>query len=209
MRQGSDRVSDLVAAIEPADDREWADQDDCLSWLASTSDIYRRQKPATPPKHLVSYAVLLDQWRGSIFLVDHRLAGLWLPAGGHVEPCEDPLACARREVFQELGIDADFCIAGEVPAFLSVTRTTDVAGPQASAEDSTAHQQHTDVSLWYLLSGAVGMRISLDEREFSGGRWWSAAEIESAGPATFDPCLGRFLVEVRSLLGVSWPRNLP
>ena len=43
-------------------------------------------KPDVPPKHLVSYFALVDERRGKLLLVDHKLAGLWLPSGGHVEP---------------------------------------------------------------------------------------------------------------------------
>ena len=90
MPDGPRRVAALVAAIEPFDDVERAHQTDVLAWLASTPDVYRRVRPATPPSHLVSYAVLTDPGDWSVFLVDHRLAGLWLPAGGHVEPGEEP-----------------------------------------------------------------------------------------------------------------------
>jgi 8-oxo-dGTP diphosphatase len=197
MRQEVDSVRDLVAAIVPADERERADQDDCLHWLAATSDIYRRAKPATPPRHLVSYVVPVDPADGSLFLVDHRLAGLWLPPGGHVEPGEDPAVTARREAREELGIEADFALAGMVPFFVTVTQTVGrVGGP-----DGAAYRSHTDVSLWYLLTGRVGMPIMLDPREFAGGRWWTGPEIQSADPGLFDPCLGRFVAKLRSFLG--------
>jgi 8-oxo-dGTP pyrophosphatase MutT (NUDIX family) len=178
-------VAALVAAIEPFDDTERAHQADTLAWLASTNDIYRRARPATPPRHLVSYAVLADPRDGSVFLVDHRLSGLWLPAGGHVEPQEEPADTAEREAREELGIEADFSVAGRRPVFVTVTPTT---GPDP----------HTDVSLWYLLAGQRGMPITLDPREFSGGRWWTGPQLESADPALFDPCMGRFLARLRA-----------
>jgi 8-oxo-dGTP diphosphatase len=179
-------VRDLVAAIVPVDQAERAQQSDCLAWLASTPDVYRRAKPATPPKHLVSYTALIDPRDRSVFLVDHILAGLWLPPGGHVEPGENPADTARRETREELGIEADLSIAGERPVFLTVTRTAGLDGG------------HTDVSLWYLISGNPQMPIALDPREFTGGRWWTEEEIESANPALFDPHLGRFMSKVRS-----------
>ena len=37
------------------------------------------KKPDVPPKHLVSYFALVDDRRGKVLLVDHKLAGLWLP----------------------------------------------------------------------------------------------------------------------------------
>jgi len=47
----------------------------------------------------VSYLLLVDRPAGSVLLCDHRLSGLWLPAGGHVEPGEHPLGTVR------LGLD--------------------------------------------------------------------------------------------------------
>jgi 8-oxo-dGTP pyrophosphatase MutT (NUDIX family) len=177
-------VAALVAAIEPCDDTERAHQADVLAWLASTPDVYRRVRPATPPRHLVSYAVLADPRDGSVFLVDHRLAGRWLPPGGHVEPFEEPAVTAEREAREELGIEADFSVAGRRPVFVTVTRTT---GPDS----------HTDVSLWYLLAGRPGMPVVLDPREFAGGRWWTRPQLDSADPALFDPNMSRFLAKVR------------
>ena len=51
-------------------------------------------KPATPPKHLVSYVVPTDPETGDILLVDHRNAQLWIPPGGHVDPGEHRLIFA-------------------------------------------------------------------------------------------------------------------
>jgi 8-oxo-dGTP diphosphatase len=174
----------LVAGIVPADALERDHQAAALAWLDRTPDIYRRARPATPPQHLVAYAVLTDP-AGGVFLVDHRLAGLWLPAGGHVEPGEDPVDTVRRETQEELGIDAEFPPGGGQPVFITVTPTT---GPPAL--------RHTDVSLWYVLSGHRQLPIRLDRREFTGGRWWTGAEISAADPAIFDPHLGRFLAKL-------------
>ena len=188
MPSSPDAVRTLVSGIVPTDRTERAHRRDALAWLDSTRDIYRRAKPATPPKHLVSYAVLLDPRDASLFLVDHVLAGLCLPPGGHVEPGEDPADTVRREAREELGIEAGFSAAGSRPVFVTVTPTT---GPDG---------RHTDVSLWYVITGHPGMRIDLDRREFTGGRWWTAAEVSAADPARFDPHLGRFIGKVRSML---------
>ncbi|MFE4718607.1 hypothetical protein ACFRLW_19610 [Streptomyces sp. NPDC056728] len=42
--------------------------------------------------HLLSYFVVPDNSCGQLLLVAHLKAGLWLPAGGHVESGEDPWA---------------------------------------------------------------------------------------------------------------------
>ena len=175
----------MIADITPFDALEADHQADALAWLGSTTDIYRRIKPATPPKHLVAYALLADPADGSVFLVDHRLSGLWLPAGGHVEPFEDPLVTARREALEELGID--LCLFSDQPSFLTVTQTR--------GEDS-----HVDVPLWYVARADRATAFRLDSREFAGGRWWTPAEVAASDPATFDPHLPRFLAKLQRKL---------
>jgi 8-oxo-dGTP pyrophosphatase MutT (NUDIX family)/MFS family permease len=177
-------TSETIAGIEPFDEMERVHQADALAWLACTRDIYRRVKPATPSPHLVAYAVLADTRDWSLFLVDHRLSGLWLPPGGHVEPGEEPAAAARREAREELGITVD---PGQWPVFVTVTDTRPAAGDES----------HTDVSLWYVLAGSRELQLTLDMREFAGGRWWSPAEIEAADPGLLDPHMSRFLAKMR------------
>ena len=63
MLAGPRAVATIVAAIEPFDDAERSHQADVLAWLDSTPDGYRRVKPATRPRHLVSYAGVVAQVR--------------------------------------------------------------------------------------------------------------------------------------------------
>jgi 8-oxo-dGTP diphosphatase len=181
---------DITAAqtksIVPLDDTEAKHQKDVLRWLDSTTDVFRRVPPRTPPKHLVSYFVLRDPVDGSVLLVDHRKAGLWLPTGGHVDPGEDPLETVAREAREELGIDAVFASDPPQPMFVTVTETT-----------GAPEHKHTDVSLWFLLSGSRGQSLQPDMTEFVAVRWWTPAEISETEPARFDPHLGRFLAKVR------------
>jgi 8-oxo-dGTP diphosphatase len=152
-----------------------------MRWLERTDDVFRRVRPATPPRHLVSYVVPVDERDGGVLLVDHVNAGLWLPPGGHVEPDEHPAATARREAEEELGL-ADAAV-GE-PAFLTVTRT---GGVDAG---------HTDVSLWFVVPTPREQPLTIDRREFRSARWWSPAEVAAAGGAGFDPHFGRFLAKL-------------
>jgi 8-oxo-dGTP diphosphatase len=168
----------LIAALTPHDDLEATHRADALAWLATTDDVYRRSKPATPPKHLVSYVVPTDPETGDVLLVDHRNAGLWLPPGGHVEPGEHPARTAARELAEELGVTG----AATVPVFLTVTETV---GMDAG---------HTDVSLWFPASVRRDEPLRVDEGEFAGVRWWSRTELAAADPARFDPHLGRYLL---------------
>ncbi len=136
----------LVSGIEPTDDLGREHRRNALSWLAGTDDIFRREKPPTPSPHLVSYFLLVDRAAGSVLLCDHRLSGLWLPTGGHVEPGEHPLSTVRREAVEELSVTAQLDAAfRDRPFFLTMTETV---GPPTT--------RHVDVSLWFALAGRVG-----------------------------------------------------
>lgn len=175
------QVRALVAGIEPSDDLAGAHQKVALRWLDSTHDIYRRTKPAIPSPHLVSYFLLIDRATNAVLLCDHRLSGLWLPTGGHVEPDEHPADTVRREVVEELGIEAMFdAQTGAAPFFLTVTET--VGDPAA---------RHTDVSLWFALESRPGQVLVPDEREFTSVRWWGIDELYAETSTRMEPHLIR------------------
>ncbi len=175
-------IRDLVDAISPVDELEAEHRQDVLSWLESDAGIFRTAKPATPPKHLVSYCVVVDRSGEHALLVDHRDAQRWLPAGGHVEPGEHPVDTARREIDEELRISPPFHRSvGEVPLFVTVTKT------------GGRSQSHTDVSLWFVFEASRDTKLSADEGEFAGVRWWAATDISPAEGVRFDPHLPRFV----------------
>lgn len=181
MRSSVAVVHNLVSRLTPVDDVEAQHRADTLRWLAGTDDVFRRARPDVPPRHLVSYVVPVDRTDGSVLLVDHVLAGLWLPPGGHVEPDEHPAETARREAYEELGVTGP---VDATPVFLTVTRTV---GQTAG---------HTDVSLWFVLPVDRAQPFTLDGREFRAACWWTPAEVAAADPARFDPHLPRFLAKL-------------
>lgn len=164
----------VVSAIVPVDAREEADVADTLAWINSGAPLWRTAKPATPPKHLVSYFLLVDGEH--VLLVDHINAELWLPAGGHVEPGEHPWATVRREAREELGIECG-PEPGQ-PLFLTVTQTV---GRTAG---------HTDVSLWYVLRGDRSAVLSCDAGEFQSIAWFHKNRVPTHRS---DPHMARFL----------------
>ena len=181
----ADEIAGLVEGVSPFDELEANHRADALGWLGSTSDVFRRSPPATPPKHLVAYFLLGDPADASVFLVHHRKAGLWLPTGGHVEVGEDPADTVRREAPEELGVPARFAFGEPAPLFVTVTDTV-----------GDARARHTDVSLWYLLHGSRDEPLAPDEREFAAARWWSRSDVTAADPGTLEPHLPRFLAKL-------------
>jgi len=154
-------IREEIELINPLDDAEREDKVNVLTWIDSGVEICRLEKPATPPKHLVSYFAFVDG--DHVLLVDHINAELWLPTGGHVELGEHPKTTVLREAKEELGIDGEFLY--DDPLFLTVTETV---GKTAG---------HTDVSLWYTLRGDRSKTIVADKSEFHSVNWFHKDEI--------------------------------
>jgi 8-oxo-dGTP diphosphatase len=174
-----------LVGIEPWDATEDGHRADALAWVRSGACIWRLQKPATPPRHLVAYFLLVDPTAGKCLLVHHRKAQLWLPAGGHVEVGEDPAATVKREANEELGVDPPLMdhLASN-PLF--VTQTTTV-GIDAG---------HLDVSLWYVCQADSTRPLHADLTEFSELRWWELDRLAAVGTTGFDPHLHRFVAKL-------------
>ena len=163
-----------LTAIEPLDALEHVHLCDALAWLDSGAELCRVARPATPPKHLVSYVAVVDADR--ILLVDHRNARLWLPPGGHVEAGEHPRSTVVRELEEELGLRASH----DIDSPLMVTCTTTV-GLTAG---------HTDVSLWYVVHASDTQALTFDGTEFESVQWCQFSEIPFERS---DPHLRRFI----------------
>lgn len=170
-------ILETLLEIKPIDALEGAHLEDALSWARSSMPLFRVKKPDIPPKHIVSYCVLVDQISQKILLVDHKKAGLWLPTGGHVEVGENPKETAWRECKEELGIAADFLC--EAPLFLTVTKTV-------------GENVHTDVTLWYVFQGSVQTPY-----EFHQIKWFSFDEIPYE---TSDPHMKRFILKLKEAI---------
>jgi ADP-ribose pyrophosphatase YjhB (NUDIX family) len=168
-----------LAAIEPLDALEHEHLADAFAWVDSGAELCRISKPATPPKHLVSYFAVVDT--DHVLLVDHKNAQLWLPTGGHVEPGEHPRATVLRELKEELGLAP----AEPVAPPLMVTSTATV-GLTAG---------HTDVSLWYVVRANRHQPLIFDEQEFNAVRWFRFNEVPFERS---DPHMKRFVEKLGS-----------
>ena len=133
--------------------------------------------------------MLVDTQAKQVLLVHHKKSGLWLPSGGHVEVGEHPSDTVRREVQEELSIEADFLLPD--PLFLTITETV----PEIEEGVST---RHTDVSLWYVLRGTHTQPLDYDTREFHTVQWFPMDNLP--GPNTMDPHMGRFVDKLQQKL---------
>jgi 8-oxo-dGTP pyrophosphatase MutT (NUDIX family) len=177
----------IIEAIMPVDAKETAARQNALDWIDSDAPLYRIQKPDVPPKHLVSYFAIVDPVTHKFLLQDHLLAGLWLPAGGHVDPDEDPAETVRRECQEELGIDAVF-LGEPNPHFITVTKTI-------------GQKEHTDVSFWYLLQASEDTPLVIEPGSFADVKWWGIDDILDIPIERLEPELHRFIAKIKPLLG--------
>lgn len=183
--QMHDQIRAELELIEPIDAVEREHHADALSWVSSGAELFRLEKPATPPKHLVSYFAVVDEQH--ILLVDHRNAQLWLPAGGHVEPQEHPRTTVLRELKEELGFSCPHPV--DPPIMVTCTPTVGLTAG------------HIDVSLWYVVRARREQPLHYDENEFLGVRWFPFAEVPLERS---DPHMGRFIAKLRSNSFAEW-----
>ncbi|MFZ6875763.1 NUDIX hydrolase [Undibacterium sp. Di27W] len=174
------QIRNEVLSIAPFDAMEGEDISRCLAWIDSGVDLCRVAKPATPPMHLVSYFVVVDD--DHVLLVDHRNAQLWLLPGGHVEQGEHPRVAVARELEEELGFVASHPI--EAPVFITITTTVGLTAG------------HTDVSLWYVVRASRHQSLKFDEGEFSDVRWFQFDEVPLERT---DPHMKRFLAKLTNI----------
>jgi 8-oxo-dGTP diphosphatase len=172
-------IYQMIERITPLDDLETQHRQNALQWIESGAGLFRIQKPATPPKHLVSYFVVLDPETQRILLVDHLKAQKWLPPGGHVDVNEHPRATVVREAKEELSLTASFLM--EEPLFITETVTVGLAAG------------HTDVSLWFVIKGKSEGPISYDPSEFKGVKWFAYNEVLKMDIEQLDPHMHRFM----------------
>lgn len=110
----------------------------------------------------------------------HRL-GMWLPPGGHIEPSEDPLQAAVREVEEETGIPCEIVPtvpphAYEAPQQLPPPVTI---GVYDIAEPGNPHQH---IDLVYFATPLDGVALDLPA---NGEAWrWVPSDVLSSTGAT-------------------------
>ena len=137
------------------------------------------------PGHFTGSALVLSADGGRALLTHHRKLDRWLQFGGHCDGEEDVLGTARREAWEESGIEG-LVVASERPFDLDIH-------PIPAIGDEPAHE-HYDLR-WVLIApeGAVPV-CSSESREL---RWFTPDE-GAALPA--DGGLLRMVEKWRALL---------
>lgn len=165
-----------LAAIDPVDEREAAAIDATLGRLAWPGDPFAE---AADPHHLTASAFVVSS-RG-VVLLRHRLLGIWVQPGGHVDPGEDPEGAALRETREETGLRV---------AHLDPVRVFHVdvhPGPRG----------HTHYDLRYVLV-AEARDPSPAPGESPDVFWFTFDDALARAEPALAPALGRLAREVRA-----------
>ena len=137
------------------------------------------------PGHFTAAALVLSADGGKALLTHHRKLDRWLQFGGHCDGEEDVLGAARREAWEESGVEG-LVVASERPFDLDIH-------PIPAIGNEPAHE-HYDVR-WVLIApeGAVPV-CSHESREL---RWFTPDEAKALPP---DGGMGRMVEKWRALL---------
>lgn len=193
MSEIREKIADLIRKVRPFDQTEKEHIEDASEWILSGVEIFKIKSPDVPPKHLVSYAVLVDSKEKKILLLDHRKALLLLPSGGHINENEMPLETAKRELLEELEIEPKPLYKNlEAPFFVSQVTTVGLTAG------------HVDVNLWYIFEGNSSDPINDQgeefRREFNGYQWLGFDEVLSMPIDNFDVNLHRFVEKLGGVI---------
>lgn len=169
--------SDIRRTIETYLSRHAEERPSLEGLLTLLDSAEEPSSRATMPGHVTCSAVVIDRDR-RVLHIGHRVTGLLLCPGGHVETGDRSLlAAAMREVCEEAGLrPGDLCLT---PQFLGEPIDVDVHDIDANpAKGETAHQ-HFDVRFAFYLAAEQPPALTLQDEEVSGAQWLPYADVRS------------------------------
>lgn len=118
-----------------------------------------------------------------VLLIYHRKLNKWLPPGGHIHPNETPPEAARREAFEETGLEISFIRQENI--WIKRWNAASFERPYLCLlEEIPAHQgnpPHQHIDLIYLARPTGGI-LKENPMETQGIRWFALEELETLKP---------------------------
>lgn len=169
--------SHIRATIETYLSRHAEERDSLAGLLAALDGAEEPSNRVTLPGHVTCSAVVIDRDR-RVLHIGHRMTGLRLCPGGHVEEDDRTLlAAAVREVCEEAGLrPGDLCLT---PQFLDEPIDVDVHGIDANLAKGEASHQHFDIRFAFYLTAERPPALARQDKEVSGAQWLPYADVRS------------------------------
>ncbi|MFF9458119.1 NUDIX domain-containing protein [Streptomyces flaveolus] len=169
--------SDIRATIETYLSRHAEERSSLEGLLAVLDGTEEPSSRATLPGHVTCSAVVIDRDR-RVLHIGHRVTGLLLCPGGHVEAGDRTLlAAAVREVCEEAGLrPGDLCLT---PQFLDEPIDVDVHDIDANPAKGEPAHQHFDVRFAFYLTAEQPPALALQDEEVAGAQWLPYADVRS------------------------------
>jgi len=161
-----DHLRGLLNGFEPGDAAEAGHLQRMRSLLETSGDPFSRSH--FDPGHFTASAFILSPDGGSLLFILHGKLHRWLQPGGHVDPEDrDILSAARREVAEEVGIDASALAPAEGVFDVDVH-------PIPAMRGEPAHE-HFDVRFLFRAPDAE-FAVGSDAR---AARWFALEDVDA------------------------------
>ncbi|MEU9190136.1 NUDIX domain-containing protein [Streptomyces sp. NPDC048484] len=169
--------SHIRATVEAYLGRHAEERETLQSLLAVLDGADEPSSRTTLPGHVTCSAVIIGRDR-RVLHIGHRVTGLVLAPGGHVETGDRTLlAAAVREVCEEAGIrPGDLCLT---PQLLDVPIDVDVHDIDPNPAKGEPAHQHFDVRFAFYLTAEHPPALALQDEEVSGAQWLPYADVRS------------------------------
>ena len=120
---------------------------------------------------------------GNVLLIQHLKLNKWLPPGGHLNPNETPSEGAKREAWEETGIEIEFISQENI--WVNQTNACSFERPYLCLLEEIPEYkgvpQHQHIDFIYL-ARPVGGILQQNHLETAGLRWFSLEEVEALEP---------------------------
>ncbi len=124
---------------------------------------------------------------GKVLLVKHKMLGIWLAPGGHVEPHELPHQAAEREFFEETGVKVRAVSAYPSPPrvdtehlpmpFLYNLHWINKPGEKKARSNGEICEQHYLFAFFVTCDGDCNLRNDDPDHGIDEIRWFSREEL--------------------------------